>query len=240
MARIRSLKPEFWDDRKLARSTSRDARMLYMGLWNQADEHGRLNGDVVWLKGRIFPYEADITTEVMFTLLEELEKANRISQYEVDGDPFIYLPKLSKHQRLEPAKVESRLPAPPSAPGAHPDRDESEPRADESAPDPDESALLYGTGSMDQGEGDAREEARADPPAEFCSKHPKGTDAPCGPCKTARLRYAAWTKTTAGRESAARAAAIKARESCSRCHGSGWLEDDAGKPTRKCDHRIAS
>jgi hypothetical protein len=79
-----------------------------------------------------------------------------------------------------------------------------------------------------------------EPPAEFCSKHPKGTDAPCGPCKTARLRYAAWTKTTAGRESAARAAAIKARESCSRCHGSGWLEDDAGTPTRKCDHRIAS
>ena len=42
MARIRSVKPEFWTDRKLARCTSRDARLLYIALWNISDEHGRL------------------------------------------------------------------------------------------------------------------------------------------------------------------------------------------------------
>ena len=38
MARIRSIKPEFWDDRKLAKRASRDARLLYIALWNLADE----------------------------------------------------------------------------------------------------------------------------------------------------------------------------------------------------------
>ena len=32
MARIRSVKPEYWDDRKLAKRTSRDARLLYIAL----------------------------------------------------------------------------------------------------------------------------------------------------------------------------------------------------------------
>lgn len=163
MARIRSLKPEFWDDRKLARSTSRDARMLYMGMWNQSDEHGRLNGDAAWLKGRVFPFEDDISADTVLTLLQELEQAERILSYEVDGDPFIYLPKLPKHQRLEPSKVESRLPEPPSrveqsAPDLPPHADKSAPRADEPAQGADESALLYVAGSMEQGAGsrDAR------------------------------------------------------------------------------------
>ena len=33
--------------------------------------------------------------------------------YEASGDPYLYLPKLSRHQRLEPEKVRSRLPGPP-------------------------------------------------------------------------------------------------------------------------------
>jgi len=166
MARIRSLKPEFWDDRKLARSTSRDARMLYMGMWNQADEHGRLNGDAAWLKGRVFAFEDDITAETIVALLDELERAGRIWQYEVDGDPFVYLPKLSKHQRLEAEKVESRLPDPPSEPRAVPDADKPAPRADDSAQDADKDALLYVAGSREQvaGVGDAPREPRSAKP----------------------------------------------------------------------------
>lgn len=163
MARIRSLKPEFWDDRKLAKSTSRDARMLYMGMWNQADEHGRLNGDVLWLKGRVFPYDEDVTTAEVCSLLKELEAAGRIDMYEVDGDPFIFLPKLSKHQRLEPNKVESKIPEPAqirsneSARGANESAyqrerariESDDPNAEKSAQDAESSTLLYGTGSME-------------------------------------------------------------------------------------------
>ncbi|GAA0975908.1 hypothetical protein Q7689_00555 [Nocardiopsis tropica] len=126
MPRIRSVKPEMWDDRKLARSVSRDGRLLYIGLWNHADEHARVQGDPRFVKGRVFPYEDDLDEEAVDDLLDELATAGRIVRYTVDGDPYLFLPKLDKHQRLEAAKVPSRLPSPADA-------DPAQIRADESA-----------------------------------------------------------------------------------------------------------
>ncbi|MBB2914904.1 hypothetical protein FHS43_006216 [Streptosporangium becharense] len=159
MPRIRSVKPEFWSDRKLARQHSRDARLLYIALWNQADEHGRVLGDPRWIKGACLPYDDDIDEKAIERLLGELAASGRVRPYVVDDDPYLFLPKLANHQRLEAAKVPSRLPAPPPAiagpedpppGGAHlsePDAGESAPRADESARDSDESALSYVAGS---------------------------------------------------------------------------------------------
>lgn len=185
MARIRSVKPEFWRDRKLARKTSRDARMLYVGLWNYADEHERANGDVVVIKGDVFPYDDDIDTARIEILLKELESAGVVTRYTVDGDPFLHLPNLHKHQRLEPAKVASRFPSPDDADLPGPVCAGSESRADllrddqaqsantppdlhtqifsdKSAPRSDRSAkksALQGTGSMGQGTGNVSDGA---------------------------------------------------------------------------------
>lgn len=113
MPRMRSLKPEYWLDRKLARLLSRDERMLYVGLWNQADEWGRANGDPRVVKGQVFPFDDELTDAVIGTMLKSLEAAGVVQQYEHEGDPFLFLPNLAKHQRLEPHKVPSRFPEPP-------------------------------------------------------------------------------------------------------------------------------
>lgn len=178
MARIRSIKPEFWDDRKLARLASRDARLLYIGLWNLSDEWKRLNGDPQWIKGQIFPYDDDIDASAVSKLLAELEnpQLGAVMAYEADGDPYLYLPKLGRHQRLEPEKVKSRLPEPPGddPPDCDPPpagsvngADSSAPRADSSAQDADLAAhgaekvsLLYVAGSMEQGAGSRGERGR--------------------------------------------------------------------------------
>jgi hypothetical protein len=194
MARIRSVKPEFWDDRKLAKRASRDARLLYIALWNLADEWARLNGDPQWIKGKLFAYDDDLDTTAIGKLLEELENPalGCVVAYEVDGDPYLFLPKLGGHQRLEPEKVPSRLPEPPAwangprnpePPPAAPTppnglsesrADSSESRADEVARRADEpeshadkSALLYVAGSMEQVAGGrgARGRAGATPAA---------------------------------------------------------------------------
>jgi len=157
MARIRSVKPEFWGDRKLARLLSRDARLLYVAMWNQADEHGRLQGDPRFIKGTCLPYDDDVSLDDIDRLVDEIVAARRAQRYEHEGDPYLYLPKLAAHQRLEPAKVPSRLPEPPPMPD--PDHDphagarQSAPRADESAPTDDESSLLYVAGSREHGAG---------------------------------------------------------------------------------------
>jgi hypothetical protein len=154
VARIRSIKPEFWDDRRLAKKTSRDARLLYIALWNLADEHSRLNGDPQWLKGQAFSFDDDIDAGSVGGLLDELDAAGRIVRYEHDDDPYIFLPFLARHQRLEP-KVKSRLPPPPEPYASQfaPDADESAPRADDPESDANKPALLYGAGSRGHGAG---------------------------------------------------------------------------------------
>lgn len=113
MARIRSVKPEFWGDRKLARLVTRDARLLYIALWNQADEHSRVQGDPRYVKGHCLPYDDDLDEAAVDALVDDLATAGRVVRYDVDGDPYLFLPKLAKHQRLEANKVPSRLPEPP-------------------------------------------------------------------------------------------------------------------------------
>jgi hypothetical protein len=137
MARIRSIKPEFWADRKLSR-VSRDARLLYISLWNFADEHGRLQGDARYVKGHCLMYDDDLSLKDVDRLLDELQKAGRVVKYTVDSDPYLFLPKLSAHQRLEPDKSASRLPPPPDS-ERDPDSAQTSPSpaqifSDESAP----------------------------------------------------------------------------------------------------------
>lgn len=133
MARIRSVKPEFWTDEDLAELT-RDARLLYIGLWNLADEHGRLRGDPRYVKGQIFPYDDDLPSGAVDELLDDLADAGKITRYRVGSGSYIFLPNLSKHQRLEAGKVPSKLPE-PDDPAALPHRPgPAQIRADLSAP----------------------------------------------------------------------------------------------------------
>lgn len=162
MARIRSIKPEFWTDLRLAR-LSRDARLLYVALWNQADEWARLHADVRYVKGHCLPYDDDLSLAAIDGLLAELEAAGRVRRYVADGQPFLVLPKFGKHQRLEPHKVPSRLPAPPEEGSDPPPTGSDLPvwasydsRAFLSAPDADSSetiCALQVAGGREQGAG---------------------------------------------------------------------------------------
>jgi len=154
VARIRSVKPEYWDDRKLAKRTSRDARLLYIALWNLADEHSRLNGDPQWIKGQVFSYDDDLDAAAVAKLLDELAEpaVGAVVPYEADGDPYLFLPKLARHQRLEPEKVRSRLPAPPDPDGSGPNPPSPERGADESASGTDSSGRGAGEDAPDAGE----------------------------------------------------------------------------------------
>lgn len=167
MARIRSLKPEFWSDEKLAKRVSRDARMLYLGLWNLADEHGRVRGSLHYLKSQVFMYDDDLTNDDVGRLVAELVAAERVQRYVVDDETYLHLPKLSKHQRLEPSKAESRHPKPPEIVQAdpHPDdslRGESErgdnlPGKSSSGMEHVAGSMLPVAGSMEQGSVSARD-----------------------------------------------------------------------------------
>jgi hypothetical protein len=204
MARIRSVKPEFWADEKLANAVSRDGRLLYIGLWNLADEHARLRGAARYIKGQLFPYDDDMTVTVVDALLDDLAAARKVMRYHCDGDAYLFLPNLAKHQRLEAAKVASKLPTPPekfpdsplkngssthlpdgsdhnaignviSSQNQHVNVAETT-RADKSAPGADNLSLLYVAGSMEHGAGSMFvSENAADEPHPIDAAKPRDT-----------------------------------------------------------------
>jgi hypothetical protein len=89
MARSRMIKPEFWDDEKLAR-VSRDARLTFIGLWNHSDDYAVVKGHAGWLKNHIFPYEDNLTVGEFKGWLDELVMVNAIIPFEHNGEAYYY------------------------------------------------------------------------------------------------------------------------------------------------------
>lgn len=113
MARIRSIKPEFFKDRRLGCELTRDQRLFYVGLWPNADDEGRLLLVERTLLGDIFPFEDDLDEKWVRETLETLQASGRCVLYEVDGDQYIQLTKFKDHQKIDkPSK--SRMPPPPN------------------------------------------------------------------------------------------------------------------------------
>src|SRR4051812_10412482 len=54
MARIRSIKPEFWSSEQVM-ECARDTRLLFIGLWNFVDDADRMSFSSKQIKALIFP-----------------------------------------------------------------------------------------------------------------------------------------------------------------------------------------
>jgi len=104
MARIRTIKPKFWDDYKIGK-ISRDSRLLYIGLWTFSDDIGVVIGDAIWLKSKIFPYD-QIQVQQFERWLSELAANGFICQFSHEGENFIYLPNFARHQVINRPNVD--------------------------------------------------------------------------------------------------------------------------------------
>lgn len=162
MARIRTVKPEYPQHRKVRR-VSRDARLLNIHLWNLADDEGRLQELVPWIIGAVFPADEDVTPVVLREWLQELSDAGLIQRYEVDGEAYIACHDFSAHQVIN-KKRPSELPPPPKGLNK-PDQEASRP-APVPLPDQDGSPTTRkGTGKgREQGTGKGVVASRDDAP----------------------------------------------------------------------------
>ena len=96
MARIRTIKPKFWDDLKLGK-VSRDARLTYIGLWNFSDDLGTVLADPNWIKAKLYPYDELVNGELK-NWLAELTENKFMFQFEYKGAKYFHIPKLTEHQ----------------------------------------------------------------------------------------------------------------------------------------------
>lgn len=93
MARIRTIKPDFWTDEKLT-ECSLSARLLFIGTWNFSDDNGNLQASAKKLKMQIFPAD-NIDCQ---PLLDELITHGLIIEYSVNGEKFLHIKNFNKHQ----------------------------------------------------------------------------------------------------------------------------------------------
>ena len=97
MARIRTIKPEFWSDEKVG-GLPLACRLLFIGLWNFADDYGVIASSPLFIKSRIFLYDRDISEENVLQWLRELEQRRMIVSCEHDGNHYYIVRNFSKHQ----------------------------------------------------------------------------------------------------------------------------------------------
>jgi hypothetical protein len=112
MARIRTIKPEFWTSSQVT-DCSHSARLLFIGMWNFADDAGVIPYKPRDIRARVFPADDDVTSEVVRRLIGELVKADLLYPYEGDdGEKYLVVTGW-KHQKIE--KPTYKYPKPPSA-----------------------------------------------------------------------------------------------------------------------------
>lgn len=100
MSRIRTIKPEFWKDETIG-SLSLEARLVFIGCWNLADDEGLLKLSPHYIRSEIFAYD-DITLDQVKKILGELTERSLIFPYQDrKSQSYGWIVNFRKHQRID-------------------------------------------------------------------------------------------------------------------------------------------
>lgn len=106
MARIRTLKPEFWTDEKLAPLSPLD-RLVFLGLVSLADDAGRLLDNVRVIDANLFPETSDSALEP----LRRLSGIGRIRRgVTASGQRILEICNWNRHQKISHPNLKSAFP----------------------------------------------------------------------------------------------------------------------------------
>jgi hypothetical protein len=82
MARIRTIKPGFWTSEQIV-ECSTNARLLFIGIWNFADDGGVIPASIKSLKMQIFPGD-DFSSSEIGAMVNELLRVGLLIEYQAD------------------------------------------------------------------------------------------------------------------------------------------------------------
>lgn len=110
MARIRTIKPEFWTSEQTM-ELSPMARLLFIGLWNFCDDRGVHPVAYKTLKAEVFPAD-DVTVAQVQQWIEEIIRQNLLSKFsDENGREWWFV--TGWHHQLINRPSKSRYPLPP-------------------------------------------------------------------------------------------------------------------------------
>jgi hypothetical protein len=105
MPRIRTIKPEYWTNPQVGRC-SYPARLLFIGTWHYADDHGNLPRDAGKLMMQVFPNPADRGLDVEALILELLTQGLLMEYSCENKQRYLHIPTFTKHQVINrPSKA---------------------------------------------------------------------------------------------------------------------------------------
>lgn len=114
MARIRTIKPEFFRHEELfeaERASGLPLRIAYAGLWTVADREGRFRWKPRVLVLDVLPFDDVDFGEV----LDALAAHGFVVKYQVGSDTFGCIPTFTEHQHVNVREPVSNLPSPDEA-----------------------------------------------------------------------------------------------------------------------------
>lgn len=112
MARIRTVKPEFWED-EIVGMVSREARLLFIASFNLADDEGLLRWTPAYIKASAFMYDDDLAIPDVAKHMTELTDAGLLFPYigGVARQQMAAVVNFRKHQKVNRPQP-SKLPPP--------------------------------------------------------------------------------------------------------------------------------
>lgn len=99
MARIRTIKPEFWDSPSTAKAGPW-ARLLFIAMWNWADDWGIGDGSFSRLRSFAFPND-EVPVADFPRLVAEIHSAYGVVFFDHAGRRYYVIPSFDDHQRTE-------------------------------------------------------------------------------------------------------------------------------------------
>ena len=113
MARRRMIDPGIWQSESFA-SLSVLGRLVFIGLFSQADDEGRGRAKPVYIKSTLLPYDEDIRVADIDKTLSEIGSKMSVTFYTFAGSQYYSLDKWTVYQRVDKPQ-QSKIPPPESA-----------------------------------------------------------------------------------------------------------------------------
>lgn len=162
MARIRTIKPEYWSSPDTASVDDPWARLLFIAMWNWADDMGRGVANPKELAGFAFPNDEKIDSADIRRMLGGIRRGFGVTFYQVRGRPYYAIPSWDGHQKIDkrsggkhpaPEEGEEWNPDPNGPPDLprHPNSAESAESSEDSTESPPSSRRVPGAGTGEQG-----------------------------------------------------------------------------------------
>ncbi len=88
-------------------------RLLFIGIVVNADDDGRLKASPKYLKALIYPYDNDVTAEMVKEWRDKCHDLKLLSIYSQNGTEYLYLPTWLEHQQIRTDRYKpSQIPPP--------------------------------------------------------------------------------------------------------------------------------